>query len=337
MSMSKRILGWPRQRRVAVMYVLLKLLLLGTITYFLLRTIVFMSGHADGGSDAALRMHMVSIIILVLLGSCWVSHADKNEKRFIKLLQLFQFAVFAFVFDAVFETVGSATMSFYIGSPGSGVISGYEARFIWALFHVGAGFLLVLISQGERRMEMNAVVGGVLIIMGILMPKVLESYSLLRAYCYSGRCSPEESSWSILFEMAIAYAASLSMMFVFGLFVPSIESRIRKFIELAGSDKLECSSAAAPDSQTSVSASGVVSSSGKQSDRVELSSASSSVATGMSQEFAGGIAVPAQSKEIQASASGSVGALPKQVMSAAVSGLIAGACFSVVSRLLSRH
>ena len=57
----------------------------------------------------------------------------------------------------------------------------------------------------------------------------------------------------------------------------------------------------------------------------------------MSQESAGGMAVPAQSKEIQASASGSVGALPKQVMSAAVCGLVAGACFSVVNRLLSRR
>ena len=335
--MGKRILGWLRQRRVAVRYVVLKLLLWGTITCSLLWMIVVRLGHSNGGSYVALGMHIVSIIILVVFCSFGGAHAGKNEKRFIKLLQLFQFAVFSSVFVAVFENVGSATMSFYIGSPGSGVISGYEARFIWALFHVGSGFLLVLISQGERRTEMNAVVGGVLIIMGILMPKVLESYSLLRAYCYSGRCSPEESSWSILFEMAIAYAGSLSMMFVFGLFVPSIESHIRKFIELAGSDKLECSSAAAPDSQASVSASGVVSSFGKQSDRVELSSVSSSVATGMSQESAGGMAVPAQSKEIQASASGSVGALPKQVMSAAVSGLVAGACFSVASRLFNRR
>ena len=116
------------------MYVVLKLLLWGTITCSLLWTIVVMLGHSNGGSYVALCMHIVSIIILVVLCPLGVSHAGKNEKRFIKLLQLFQFAVFAFVFVAVFETVGSATMSFYIGSPGSGVISGYEAIFIWALF-----------------------------------------------------------------------------------------------------------------------------------------------------------------------------------------------------------
>ena len=335
--MGKRILEWLRQRRVAVMYGVLNLLLWGIITCSLLWTKAVMSDHADGGSYAALCMHMVSIVILVMLAPLGILHSDGNERRVLKLLQLFQFAVFGFVFVAVLDIISNATVSFYIGSPGGGIVSCYEALFIWPLFHVGAGFLLVLISQGERRAEMNAVVGGVLIIMGILMPKVLESYSLLRAYCYSGLCSPEESSWSILFEMAIAYAASLSMMFVFGLFVPSIESCLRKFIELAGSHELECFSAATPDSQASVSASGVVSSSGKQSDRVELSSASSSVATGMYQESADGVAIPEKATELLERACGSGGAVPKQLMSAAVSGLIAGACFLVVSRLLGRR
>ncbi len=173
--------------------------------------------------------------------------------------------------------------------------------------------------------------------MGILMPKVLESYSLLQAHCYADGCLPEESSWIIFFEIAVAYAASLSMMFVFGLFVPSVGSYLRKFAELAGDDELECSSAATPDSQALVSASEVVSSSGKQSDRVELSSVLSSVATGMSQESADSRAVPAQSKETRASACDSGVAVSKQLMSAAVSGLVAGACFSVVNRLLSRR
>ena len=297
-----------------------------------------MLGHSNGGSYVALCMHIVSIIILVVLCPLGVSHAGKNEKRFNKASAVVSVCGVCICVSLPYLKLLVVLPCLSILDRLVVVLFRVMKRYSSGLFfHVGAGFLLVLISQGERRTEMNAVVGGVLIIMGILMPKVFESYSLLQAYCYSGRCLPEESSWSILFEMAIAYAASLSMMFVFGLFVPSIESCLRKFIELAGSDKLECSSAATLDSLASVSASGVVSSSGKQSDRVELSSALSSVATGMSQESAGGMAVPAQSKEIQANASGSVGALPKQVMSAAVGGLVVGACFSVVNRLLSRR
>lgn len=337
MSMGKRILGWLRQRRVAVMYGVLKLLLWGIITCSLLWTIVVMSDHADGGSYAALRMHMVSIIILVILCPLGVSHADKNEKRVLNLMQLFQFAVFIFVFGSVFEIVGSATVSFYIGSPGSGVVSGYEAIFIWALFHVGAGFLLVLISQGERRKEMNAVVGGVLIIMGILMPKVLESYSLLRAHCYSGRCAPEESSWSILFEMAIAYAASLSMMFVVGLFSSSIMSFICSCAQFVSSPSKVSSLASSQNAEVTVSEPEIATVSDKQNDGVELAPGSSSTATCVPQEAADGVAISVQATDAAASARGSGGAVSKQLMSAAVGGLVAGTCFSVMSRLLGRR
>lgn len=61
------------------------------------------------------------------------------------------------------------------------------------------------------------------------------------------------------------------------------------------------------------------------------------MATRVSQEPADGAVVPAQAAEALASACGSGVAVPKQLMSAAVSGLVAGACFSVVSRLFSRR
>ena len=357
------------------MYVVLKLLLLGTITYFLLRTIVVMSGHADGGSDAALRMHMVSIIILIMLAPLGILHSDGNERRVLILLQLFQFAVFVFVFCAVFDIVSDATVSFYIGSPDGGVVSGYEALFIWSLFHVGAGLLLVFISQDQRQAERNAVVGGVLIIMGILMPKVLESYSLLQAHCYSDRCSPEVSSWSILFEMAIAYAASLSMMFVLGVFSSSVKQAIRRCVDFGEAKGLESSPVASSRGDVRVSTGESVASYDEQNDGVELAPGSSPVTTCLPQETADGVVPPVCSEEMSArptvslasssvsrgdnegltrpmesvmgpvgvsvpvefsSGSGSV-AVSKRLMSAAVSGVVAGVCFSVVSRLFGRR
>ena len=57
----------------------------------------------------------------------------------------------------------------------------------------------------------------------------------------------------------------------------------------------------------------------------------------MSQEAADGAVVPVQATERLASACGPGGAVSKQLMGAAVSGLVAGACFSVVNRLLSRR
>ena len=50
-----------------------------------------------------------------------------------------------------------------------------------------------------------------------------------------------------------------------------------------------------------------------------------------------GVASPSQPKETLASACGSGVAVPTQLMSAAVGGLVAGACFSVVNRLFNRR
>lgn len=375
MSMGKRILEWLRQRRSVLIYGALRLISWIVISCSLMRTLVVIFDHADDVSVAAVLMHVSSIAILIMLAPLGILHSDGNERRVLKLLQLLQFAVFVFVFCAVFDIIGDATVSFYIGSPDGGVVSGYEALFIWSLFHVGAGFLLVLISQDQRQAERNAVVGGVLLIMGILMPKVLESYSLLQAHCYSDRCSPEEASWSILFEMAIAYAASLSMMFVLGVFSSSVKQLIRRCVDFGEAKGLGYSPVASSNGDGRVLTGESAPSSDQQNDGVELTLGSSSATTSVPQETADGVVPPVCSEETSArptvslasssvsrgddegltrsmesvmgpvgvsvpaessSGSGSV-AVSNQLMSAAVSGLVAGTCFSIVSRLFSRR
>lgn len=375
MSMGKRIPGSQRQRRSVLIYRALRLISWIVISCSLMRTLVVIFDHADDVSFAALLMYVSTIIILVLLAPLGIFHSGGNERRVLKLLQLFQFAVFVFVFCAVFDIVSDATVSFYIGSSDGGVVSGYEALFIWSLFHVGAVFLLVLISQDQRQAERNAVVGGVLIIMGILMPKVLESYSLLQAHCYSYPCSSEESSWSILFEMAIAYAASLSMMFVLGVFSSSVKQVIRRCVDFGEAKGLESSPVASSRGDVRVSTGESVASSDEQNDGVELAPGSSSTAACVPQETADGVVPRVCSEETSArptvsltsssvsrsddegltrsmeSVMGPVGvsvpvefssglgsvAVSKQLMGAAVSGVVAGVCFSIASRLFNRR
>lgn len=61
------------------------------------------------------------------------------------------------------------------------------------------------------------------------------------------------------------------------------------------------------------------------------------MATRVSQESADGAVVPAQATERLASSSGLGVTVPTLLMGAAASGLVAGACFSVVNRLFNRR
>lgn len=63
--------------------------------------------------------------------------------------------------------------------------------------------------------------------MGILMPKLLESYSTLSAHCSQGGCALGDRDGTALFEMAISCAAALAAMFVVGLFSESITGFFR--------------------------------------------------------------------------------------------------------------
>ena len=126
-------------------------------------------------------------------------------------------------------------------------------------------------------------------------------------------------------------------MFVVGLFSETIVQFIRSSEEELSVMSRESSLADSHNAEVSVPASGAAIASDKQNKESEELPASSSVATRVSQQAADGVVVSAQGTERLASVCGSGVAVPKQLMGAAVSGLVAGACFSVVNHLFRRR
>ena len=202
-----------------------------------------------------------------------------------------------------------------------------------------------MISDEVRRAEMNMLHGGVLVIVGILLPKMLDSYSLLRAYCYTLKCENGEVGGIVVIEMGISYAAALAVMFVFGVLSPSIRATIRKCV-----GESDCEGVMHPDAVPShcdrpVSSSAEQESFDKSVGGFEPGAETSPEGLQAPPHAVDDLAVSVGSGErsvvksmLVGSPTGSSGiALPKQLMSAAVCGLVAGTCFSVVTRLFSRH
>ena len=276
------------------------------IVVFFHKTLTDIAHRADGEiAKAAVVMYVASILLSVACVFFGLSNRQ-GRPRLCITMQLLIFSIFLAIFHSVFNTLGGESLSFSIGVSASGVVSVYEVFFMWALFVVGAGFQIALISNEARRPEMNMLHGGVLIIVGILLPKMLDSYSLLRAHCYEVQCGNGELGSVMLFEMAIAYAAALAAMFVFGVFSPSIRTSIRR---TTGENEFEC--VMHSDDVPHYCDHPVAFCAEKESfDKSALAGSS----TGLS-----GVA------------------LSTRLMSAAVGGLVAGACFSVVNRLFNRR
>jgi len=265
----------------------------------------------------------------------WWKH---DRWRAVLTMRLILILVMVVVFFVAF-TPFDQSMAFYIGTdvPEPGLVSTYEVLFIYILFVVATSFQCWLIASEMRQKELTSVVGGVLVIMGIVMPKLLESYSILSAHCFQRRCTLGDRDGMALFEMAIACAAALAAMFVVGLFSESIVQFIRSSEEEFSDVSRESSLADSHNAEVPVSEREIATASDKQNKESEVLPASSAVATRVSQEAADGVVIPAQATETLASASGSGDAVSKQLMSAVVCGLVAGACFSVASLLFSRR
>lgn len=347
--MDKGILGWLRQGRVEVVC---GIIWFSLVLVFVYVTWALISERVGSENAGVVRLMYVAFIgfpgLVTLIGA--------SEQSVVLLMRLILMLVQVCIFWGVFVCLGGDSAAFQLGAKGPqpGLVSTYEVFFIYLLSLVCVVFQSWLIAYERHQNELTTVVGGVLVIIGILMPKLLESYSILRAYCSEGGCASGDVDAFALFEMGIACAAALAAMFVVGLFSESIRGLFRSSeVEVSAVSK-GTSPADSHNAEVPVPASEVAIASDAQNDgvvppvcseetsaRPTVSLASSSVSRGDGEGLTRsmesvmgpvGVSVPVESS----SGSGSV-AVSKQLMSAAVSGVVAGVCFSIASRLFNRR
>ena len=229
--------------------------------------------------------------------------AFQEGRRYIFALQVFCCAGFYCAAWIVHVFIDVVKTPAFVGSDRSVVVSGYEGYFILYLITFGMVFLNYACGRMGMIEVLWKVVGGISIMIGILLPGMLETHKLLWAkwndvaqslgVSYSGLRSDISLS-----EMSIEFSAAFAVVCLLYLFfAPAVIAR--------------------------------------SSGRVLLKRESFGFVD---------VSVPAQSENVPVnstvlpdSSSGSGAAVPKQLMSAAVCGLVAGTCFSVVSRLFSRR
>ena len=254
MSMGKRILEWLCQRRVSVAYGAVWCLLLCAIALFVWKTQIVISGRLlEQNAELLGNMYyaLFSFPGIITFIGAW---RKCGGWRAVLTMRLILILVIVAVFWPVF-TSSSESMAFYIGvnKPEPGLVSTYEVLFIYLLFVVCASFQCWLIAYERVQNELNSVVGGVLVIMGILMPKLLESYSILSAHCSQGGCALGDRDGLALFEMGIACAAALAVMFVVGLFSRRIVQFLRSSEQEVSLVSNECSLANSQNAEVIVS------------------------------------------------------------------------------------
>lgn len=252
-----------------------------------------------------------------MIGSLLSKHSIREQCAVLVVLLAIVSCSLAFVYDCIGR--GKPLATFY-GGGGSGVVSAYESFLVWALYLIASFIQMTLVHYDSLHREATLIVGGSLAVVGILLPKMLESYEILQAYCAADECDAQYRLGLAWYEVSLAFSASLAALFVAGVLTPVWRPRLYQLFDpdahcefcspLPAHDLIDVPSSDQGDARGEAE--------GHRSpvvlDESKVRSVSSAV----------GVAEPRSSAS-------------RQLASAAVTGAVAGVCFSVVSRLFGRH
>ena len=231
-------------------------------------------------------------------------------------------AVLFLVFLFVFTILSGQTLATFYGEEHSGVLSTYEAFFVWMICAVGISAQLLLVASDRFYHQASLITGGSLVMIGIFMPKFLESYELLRASCHAFTCDADLLLLITQYEVAFAFVASMAALSVAGIFMPTWRPWLFGLFD-GTTPCLFCGRNARKNIVQHVNAGLCKDSEGGLGDVTSASDLEERAASAESRP----LAVGAMHRD----------ALSRQLMGAAMSGVVAGVCFSVAIRLFSRR
>ena len=162
-------------------------------------------------------------LILSSMGMVSSKHSIWEQCAVLVVLLAVVSCTLAFAYDCIGR--GKPLAIFY-GGGGSGVVSAYEVILVWAICLIALIIQMTLVHYDSLHREANLIVGGSLAVVGILLPKMLESYEVLQAYCAAGECDANYRLGIAWYEIALAFSASLAALFVAGVLTPVWRPRL---------------------------------------------------------------------------------------------------------------
>lgn len=238
----------------------------------------------------------------------------------------------------------------FVGAGVDGVVSRSTSDSVVLFLSISTAFLFALSCFEFCVHIIHTCSVGIFATVAILMPTMLDKYDLLQAGLHNRSDLQFEwiiEEYNLIFSMVLAYMVS------YAVFVLRLQNRAVRGERMNGVDNLTMP--VWPGGESLVVSTSVEPSSashGVASERAlpmwsadDLTNSSATVgASGVPHRSADHAAMPSRLEEARSSSSVSVGSssglggsVPRQLMSAAVAGLVAGTCFSVVNRLFSRR
>lgn len=228
-------------------------LLFSGLCALLISLVVF--GYVKIGEKRLINHYLVDQltvfwVLAIICGLSFGMGLHRLPFRILVLANLLIESVFILPCIMVYDFLPSGAPAFYVGGDVTGLFSSAETYFLFILAWFGLIVNMALIGDEYTAEWGRKFVGGLLIVIGILLPGFIESYGLLWACksnhkCYQARASIIDYEISFR-ELAISCAAALGITFLVGFMISRFVSWAQKYFSYVDSPLKSASSSDLP-------------------------------------------------------------------------------------------
>ncbi len=228
-------------------------LLFSGLCALLISLVVF--GYVKIGEKRLINHYLVDQltvfwVLAIICGLSFGMGLHRLPFRILVLANLLIESVFILSCIMVYDFLPSGAPAFYVGGDVTGLFSSAETYFLFILAWFGLIVNMALIGDEYTAEWGRKFVGGLLIVIGILLPGFIESYGLLWACksnhkCYQARASIIDYEISFR-ELAISCAAALGITFLVGFMISRFVSWAQKYFSYVNSPLKSASSSDLP-------------------------------------------------------------------------------------------
>ena len=333
--------------KLRVRFVVLLIIIVGEVIFYKLQI-----RHYFPSDYYSLIVESLLVLLLILLPFVVFSIVGSVDWRWRCVVQLIHVCIFLGACSFVYLIMPHESYSGFLNGVQGGIHSLNELWFIYLLMSILVPVQITLSYLDSFEQMVRLVSYGFYALVAVLLPSVIGSYNLIQAYL-AIECNPsyvaEREFCNLIFSMVlgsmILYASTSPLR--------TFKPKICKFLGMEADVQDAAVPVRAEEVLVSVTVSQLSSSASYgnadgQADlrwsMEDLRSTGAGSSSAISHRGADHMVMRSRLEEPRSSSSVSVGsssglcgAVSKQLMGAAVSGLVAGVCFSVASRLFGRR
>ena len=314
---------------------------------------IFQICHYFPSDYYSLIIENLRILLLIPLPFVAFSLVESVDWRWRCVVQFVHACIFLGACSFLYFIMPHESYSGFLNGVQGGIHSLNELWFIYLLMSILVPVQITLSYLDSFEQMVRLVSYGFYALVAVLLPSVIGSYNLIQAYL-AIECNPsyvaEREFCNLIFSMVLGSMILYASTSPLRTFKPKIckflgvEAYVQDAAVPVRAEEVLVSVTVSQDSSSASYGDADGQADLKRSVE-ELRSTATGSSSSISHRSAHHAAMPSRLEAARSSLSVSVGSsggfrsvdVPTRLMGAAVSGLVAGACFSVVNRLFSRH